>query len=294
VLITASLMLGTYTIVDPAANAGWGAAETLALGAGAAGLLVAFLVREATAANPLVPLRILRARPVAAANTIQILSVAGMFGMFFLGALYLRRVLGYDALGIGLAFLPVCVAMGVLSIRYSERMVMRFGARATLVAGLLLVMVGLAWFARAPVHAGYAVDVMPAMLLLGVGAGTAFPALMNVAMSGATPADAGLASGLVNTTAQVGGALGLAVLATLATSHTHQLEQGGRSTLSALTGGYHVAFWIAAALVAGAIGVTAALPKAGRAHAAAAASGERGLHGQPRPSGRAELGREAA
>ena len=166
------------------------------------------------------PLRIFRSRPVAAANAIQILSVAGMFGMFFLGALYLRRVLGYDALEIGLAFLPVTVAMGTLSIRYSERIYMALGPRRALLAGLTLVLAGLVVFAHAPVHADYATQVAPSMLLLGLGAGTAFPALMNLAMSGATPQDAGLASGLVNTTAQVGGALGLAVLATLSTSRS--------------------------------------------------------------------------
>jgi MFS family permease len=291
-LITASLMLGTYTIVDPAANKGWGALETLALGAGSLSLLVGFLVREATAPNPLMPLRILRSRPVAAANVIQILSVAGMFGMFFLGALYLRRVLGYDALQIGLAFLPVCIAMGVLSVRYSERLVTRLGARATLLPGLALVMAGLAWFARAPVHATYAVDVLPAMLLLGLGAGTAFPALMNVAMTGATPEDAGLASGLVNTTAQVGGALGLAVLATLSASRSDDLERAGHDTVSALTSGYHLAFWIATALVGAAIAVIAAVPRSGPMHAGAPAhAGDDGR--ELAPAG-AELGREAA
>ena len=173
------------------------------------------------------PLRIFRSRPVAAANAIQILSVAGMFGMFFLGALYLRRVLGYDALEIGLAFLPVTIAMGTLSIRYSERIFMALGARRALLAGLTLVLAGLAVFALAPVHADYATQVAPSMLLLGLGAGTAFPALMNLAMSGATPQDAGLASGLVNTTAQVGGALGLAVLATLSTSRSNALIASG-------------------------------------------------------------------
>ena len=195
------------------------------------------------------PLRIFRSRPVAAANAIQILSVAGMFGMFFLGALYLRRVLGYDALEIGLAFLPVTIAMGTLSIRYSERIFMALGARRALLAGLTLVLAGLVVFALAPVHADYATQVAPSMLLLGLGAGTAFPALMNLAMSGATQQDAGLASGLVNTTAQVGGALGLAVLATLSTSRTNALTASGHPIASALTSGYHLAFWVAAALV---------------------------------------------
>ena len=266
-LITTALMLGVYTIVDPAAKQGWGASSTLLLGAGSIALLFAFLVREARAASPLMPLRIFRSRPILAANAIQILSVAGMFGMFFLGALYLRRVLGYDALRIGLAFLPVTIAMGTLSIRYSERLLMAFGARRTLLGGLTLVLAGLVVFALAPVHANYLTQVAPSMLLLGLGAGTAFPALRNVAMSGATQRDAGLASGLVNTTAQIGGALGLAVLATLSTSHSDHLKAAGDSTASALTSGYHLAFWVAAALVGGALIVVLAAIDSGLAGA---------------------------
>jgi EmrB/QacA subfamily drug resistance transporter len=269
VLITSALMLGVYTIVDPAAKHGWGATSTILLAAGSIALLAAFLVRESRARSPLIPLRIFRSRPVAAANAIQVLSVAGMFGMFFLGALYLRRVLGYDALQIGLAFLPVTIAMGTLSIRYSERIFMAFGPRRALLAGLTLVLAGLVVFALVPVHASYATQIAPSMLLLGLGAGTAFPALMNVAMSGATPQDAGLASGLVNTTAQIGGALGLAVLATLATSHSNSLKASGHSTASALTAGYHLAFWVAAALVGCALVVVLAAIEPRRAAAAA-------------------------
>jgi EmrB/QacA subfamily drug resistance transporter len=249
-LITSALMLGVYTIVKPAAEQGWGAGRTIGLGAVALGLLAAFVAREATARNPLIPLRIFRSRNVAGANLIQVLSVAGMFGMFFLGSLYLERILRYDALEIGLAFLPVTIVMGTLSIRYSERLVTRFGARATLVPGLVLVAAGLALFARAPVHGDYLTHVLPVMLLLGAGAGVAFPALMSLAMSGATRSDAGLASGLVNTTAQIGGAVGLAVLATLSASRSDDLVASGTSTAAALTSGYHLAFLIAAALVA--------------------------------------------
>jgi len=275
VLITSALMLGVYTIVEPAAKHGWGATSTILLGAGSIALLAAFLLREARARSPLMPLRIFRSRPLVAANAIQILSVAGMFGMFFLGALYLRRVLGYDALQIGLAFLPVTIAMGTLSIRYSERIFMALGARRALLAGLTLVLAGLVVFALAPVHATYATRVAPSMLLLGLGAGTAFPALMNVAMSGATPQDAGLASGLVNTTAQIGGALGLAVLATLSVSRSDGLKASGHSTASALTSGYHLAFWVAAALVGCALVVVLAAIEPGRAGAGAHADAER-------------------
>jgi EmrB/QacA subfamily drug resistance transporter len=252
-LITGSLMLGVYTIVKPAAEDGWGAGRTLALGALALALLAAFLAREATARNPLMPLRIFRSREVTGANLVQVLSVAGMFGMFFLGSLYLQRILGYDALQIGLAFLPVTVVMGTLSLRYSERLITRFGARRSVLAGLALVAGGLVVFAQVPVQGDYVTHVLPAVVLIGAGAGVCFPALMTLAMSGATPSDAGLASGLVNTAAQVGGALGLAVLATLSTSRSDALVADGHDAASALTSGYHLAFWIAAVLVGAAL-----------------------------------------
>ncbi len=202
------------------------------------------------------------------ANLMQILMVAGIFGVFFLGALYLQRVLRYDAIEVGLAFLPVALGIAALSLRASARLMLRFGAKATLIGGLVLVAAGLLLFRRAPVNAGYAVDLLPAMLLLGVGAGLVFPALMTLAMSGATPEDAGLASGLVNTTQQVGGALGLAVLATLSTTRSDSLLGHGSSSAVALTDGYHLAFTIAAALVVAAIAMGVALLRpAGELHA---------------------------
>jgi EmrB/QacA subfamily drug resistance transporter len=255
VLITSSLMLGVYTIVNPAAEYGWGAGRTLALGTLSAALLGAFVAREATAKSPLIPLRIFRSRNVTGANIVQVLGVAGMFGMFFLGALYLQRILGYDALQTGLAFLPVTILMGTLSVRYTDRLVMRFGARKLVFSGLALFMAGLALFARAPIDGVYVVHVLPVMVLLGIGAGLCFPALMTLAMSGATSDDAGLASGLINTTAQVGGALGLAVLATLSASRSAALIGTGEPTVSALTSGYHLAFGIGAGLVLVAIAV---------------------------------------
>ena len=222
-------MLGVYTIVKPAAEDGWGSGEALALGAASLVLLVAFIAREATARNPLVPLRIFRSRNVSGANVIQALTVAGMFGMFFLGALYLQRVLGYDALETGLAFLPTTIVMGVLTVRYSEPLIMRFGARTMLFPGLALIAVGLALFTLAGPDGGYLVHVLPVILLIGIGVAVCFPALMTLAMSGATPEDAGLASGLINTTAQVGGALGLAVLATVSASRTDSLIDEGEA-----------------------------------------------------------------
>src|SRR4051794_17692464 len=249
VLITSALMLGVFTIVKPAADYGWGSGRTLLFGAGSLLLLAAFIAREATAAKPLIPLRIFRSRNVAGANIIQMLLVAGMFGMFFLGSLYLQRVRGYDALQIGLAFLPTTLVMGVLSLRFSEPLIMRFGARRTLLPGLVFIGIGLALFARVPVNGSYVADVLPALLVVALGIGTSFPALMTLAMSGATQEDAGLASGLVNTSAQVGGALGLAVLATLSATRSDHLLGAGKSTAAALPGGYHLAFLIGAALV---------------------------------------------
>jgi predicted MFS family arabinose efflux permease len=251
-LITASLMLGVYTIVKPAADEGWGASTTLLLGAVSTLLLVAFIAREATARTPLIPLRIFRSRNLSVANIVQPLLVAGMFGLFFMGALYMERVLGYDPLEIGFAFLPATLVMGTLSLRYAETLITRFGARTTLLPGLVLIGIGLALFTRTPVDGDYVQHILPTMLVMALGIGVSFPALMSLAMSGAAPEDAGLASGLVNTTAQVGGALGLAVLATLSTTRTDNLLDDGASNASALVSGYHLAFWIGAALVAAA------------------------------------------
>jgi EmrB/QacA subfamily drug resistance transporter len=257
-LIVGALMLGVYTIVEVPGH-GWTSAHTLGLGGVAVALIAGFVAREATAAHPLVPLRIFRSRTVAAANLVQMLMVAGLLGMFFLGALYLQRVLGYGALQVGLAFLPVALGIGTLSLGASARLITRFGARATLVPGLVLAAAGLALLRRAPLGADYVTDLLPVMVLLGVGAGLAFPALMTLAMSGATESDSGLASGLVNTTQQVGGALGLAVLATLSTTRTDGLRAGGTAPDAALLGGYHLAFAIAAILMASALVAALAL-----------------------------------
>ncbi|HCT78665.1 MAG TPA: MFS transporter [Micromonosporaceae bacterium] len=247
-LITSALMLGVYTIVK-AESYGWASAHTLGLGAVSLALLVGFVVRQAKAGNPLLPLRIFKSRNVTGANSVQILMVAGMFGMFFLGTLYMQLVLGYDALQIGLAFLPVALAIGILSVGFSARLSARFGERTVLLTGLTLILAGLVLFTRTPVDGHYVADLLPAMLAMGIGGGLSFPTMMTLAMSGATQNDAGLASGLVNTSAQVGGALGLAVMATLSTSRTTELLAGGTSTPQALTSGFHLAFGIGAVLV---------------------------------------------
>jgi MFS family permease len=256
ILITGALMLGVYTIVKPAADDGWGASTTLILGSISLALLAAFVTREATAKTPLVPLRIFRNRNVSGANAVQALFVAGMFGMFFLGSLYLERVLGYGPLEIGLAFLPVALAIGILSVGFSERLIMRFGAKPVLLVGQALITAGLVLFALSPVQSSYLGDLLAPMLLLGLGAGLSFPSLMGLAMSSATAEDSGLASGLVNTSLQVGGALGLAVLATLSATRSDTLLASGSSPDAALTGGFHLAFWVGAGLVTAAFAIT--------------------------------------
>lgn len=249
-LITGALMLGVYTIVKPAADNGWGASSTLGLGALSVLLLALFIGREATAKTPLIPLNIFKSRNVSGANVAQALMVAGMFGMFFLGALYMERVLGYDPLEIGLAFLPATVIMGTISLKFSEPLIMRFGPKRTLIPAFTLVTLGLLLFARAPIDGEYVTDILPAMILLGFGIGPSFPALMTLAMSSSTGANAGLASGLINTSAQVGGALGLAVLATLSATHTEKLIAEGHGPLAAMTDGFQLAFAIGAGFVA--------------------------------------------
>jgi MFS family permease len=267
-LITSALMLAVYTIVVPAAEDGWTAARTLACAGVSVALLAGFVVREGVAAAPLMPLRLIRS--AAGPNVVQALGTAGMFGSFFLGSLYLQHVLGYGPLQIGLAFLPVTVLMGTLSVRYSERLITRFGAQRVMVAGLLLVAAGMVGFALAPVHARYAVDLLPATMLVGVGAGLSFPALMTLAMSGVRPSDAGLASGLLNTTGQVGGAIGLSILTTVSTERTGALARSGAGTLDALTGGFHAAFWICAVIVVAAVVTTTTVLRPARRPAAAA------------------------
>jgi EmrB/QacA subfamily drug resistance transporter len=248
-VLTAGLMLGVYTLLE-AGEQGWGSVQTIGVGAVALALLAGFVVRQARIANPLMPLRLFRSRNVAGANVVMALLVVGFFGMFFLGALYMQRILGYSPLEVGLAFLPSCLVMGTLSLGFAERLMMGIGPRSALVAGLASAGAGLLLFTQAPVDGSWLVHLLPVMLLLGGGAGLAFPALMTLAMSGATPSDSGLASGLVNTTVQVGGAIGLAVLATLATERTGGLLAEGESAPAALNAGYHLAYLLGAGLVA--------------------------------------------
>ncbi|HEY6015504.1 MAG TPA: DHA2 family efflux MFS transporter permease subunit [Gaiellaceae bacterium] len=248
VVVTSALMVAVYAIVG-GNEAGWTSTRTLGLLGSAAALLALFVAIEARVASPLMPLGLFRLRSLATANGVGVLWSAAMFAWFFLSALYLQLVLGYSPLEIGLAFLPANLVMGALSVGVSARLVLRYGIRPTLSAGLLSASLGLALLARAPVDGSFLVDVLPSMLLLGLGAGIAFNPVLLAAMSEVEPSESGLASGIVNTGFMMGGALGLAVLASLAAARTDTLRGSGDGALAALTGGYHAAF-VAGALFA--------------------------------------------
>ena len=262
VTVTASLMLAVYAIVN-GNQVGWVTARTLGLLAGAVVLMALFLAIESRVGSPLVPLGLFRLRNVATANVAGVLWAAAMFAWFFLSALYLQQVLGYKPLQVGLAFLPACLIMAAFSVGLSAKLVMRYGVRSPMATGLVLAAIGLALLVRAPVDGAYAVDVLPSMILLGFGAGMAFNPVLMAAMSDVAPTEAGLASGIVNTSFMMGGALGLAVLASVADRRTASLRASGDSALVALNGGYHVAFVIGAAFAIGAatIGARSAPPR---------------------------------
>ncbi len=274
VTVTAALMLAVYAIVNGNAN-GWTSGRTLGLLGAAALLLAVFVGIEARVRSPLMPLGLFRLRNVAVSNVVGVLWAGAMFAWFFLSALYLQLVLGYSPLEVGLAFLPGNLIMGALSVGLSAKLVMRFGLRLPLASGLLLAAVGLLLFARAPVDGSFVVDVLPSMILLGIGAGIAFNPVLLAAMSDVEPSEAGLASGVVNTSFMMGGALGLAVLASLAAARTDSLLAAGEEELAALAGGYHVAFLVGAifAVTAAAIGGVL-LRESGTAPAHAETAGE--------------------
>jgi len=267
VTVTASLMLAVYAIVN-GNQAGWASARTLGLLAAAGVLLGAFLVIEARTPAPLVPLSLFRRRNLSTANVVGVLWAAAMFAWFFLSALYLQLVLGYSPLQVGLAFLPANLIMAVLSLGVSAKLVMRFGIKAPLAAGLLLAAIGLALFARAPADGSFIVDVLPNMVLLGLGAGIAFNPVLLAAMNDVEPSEAGLASGVVNTSFMMGGALGLAILASVAASRSASLLASGEDQVTALTGGYHAAFLIGALFAAAAAVLSAVLLRGGTGSAA--------------------------
>jgi EmrB/QacA subfamily drug resistance transporter len=262
-LVTSALMLTVYTITGAG---GLGAGALALLSATALVLFVAFTVRQARAARPLLRLRLFRSRLLTGANAVQVLMVATMYGFQFIGALYLQRVLGYGELATGSAFLPAPVLIGVLMLGLSARTIGRFGAYRVLLAGLVLIVAGMALLSRAPVDGGYLTDVLPPMLLLAAGFAAAMPALTGLAMSGVREEDAGLASGLFNTTQVVGGSLGLAALSALAAARTDGLLGGGTAAAAATAEGYQLAFRVAATIATAALVLAAVVlrDRAGR------------------------------
>jgi len=263
VTVTASLMLAVYAVVN-GNGAGWTSAQTLGLLAAAAVLLALFLAIETWVRDPLMPLRLFRLRSVATANVVGVLWSAAMFAWFFVSALYLQLVLGYTAMQVGLAFLPANLIMAAFSLGISARMVMRFGIRAPLAAGLALTAAGLALFALAPVEGSFALHVLPGMTLLGIGCGMAMNPVLLAAMSDVPQSESGLASGVVNTSFMMGGALGLAALASLAAARTDKLLASAADSIAALNGGYHVAFALGAVFAAAAALASAVLLRSGK------------------------------
>jgi EmrB/QacA subfamily drug resistance transporter len=255
ILITLSTMLGAFAIVK-STEYGLLSARTLGVGGASLALLGSFFALEARLANPIMPLRILRLRMLMGSSLVRGLLITGMFSAFFLGSLYLERVLGYNAIETGLAFLPLTVAIALMSMGLAARAVERVGALNTLAAGLVGIITGLSLLAVQGVHASYFPGLFFAFLALGLGAGASFLPLLTMGMADAPPRDAGLASGIINVSVQLFGAIGLASLGTIATDHTKALSASGHALSSALTGGYHLAYMVAAVCVA--IGILAA------------------------------------
>jgi EmrB/QacA subfamily drug resistance transporter len=268
VTVTTALIIAVYAIVNGNQN-GWTSATTLGLLGASVAALVLFLGIESRVRSPLVPLGLFKHRNISVSNIVGVLWAAAIFAWFFLSAYYLQLVLGYSPLKVGLSFLPANLIMGAFSIGISAKLVMRFGFRKPLATGLLLAAAGLLLFVRAPVDGSFLVDVLPSMILLGFGAGIAFNPVLLAAMSDVEPSESGLASGVVNTAFLMGGALGLAVLASLAAHRTNSLRVSGTGPLAALTGGYHVAFVAGAlcALAAASVGTAFFRSSPGPAHA---------------------------
>jgi EmrB/QacA subfamily drug resistance transporter len=247
-LVTASLMTAVYAIVQ-ATGHGWGSTPVVGFGAAAVALMGAFLTVEARTPNPIMPLRILRLRGLIGSSAVRGFLVTGMYSTFFLGTLYLEHVLHYSALQTGLAFLPWTVTVGILSLGITARLVARFGSMRVLLVGLGTVIIGLGLLAGAGVHTGFFPTIFLAYLAIGLGIGTSFMPLLTIAMADVPAADAGLGSGIVNVSQQVAGALGLAVLGTIATNRSKALEAQGHPLADSLVGGYHLAFTIGAASI---------------------------------------------
>jgi MFS family permease len=253
-------MLGVYAIVKTS-DYGWGSAHTLGFGAAALALLATFLVVEGRVRNPIMPLRILHLRGLMGSSVVRGLTASGLFTTFFIGALYLEHVRGYDAMQIGLAFLPMTLIVAVLSSGPTARLVNRFGAKRTLVPGLTAMAAGLALLAGAGEHTGFFPTLFLAFALMGIGGGTSFMPLLHIAMGDVDARDAGLASGIVNVSMWISASIGLAALSAIAADRTKSLAAHGHTPAAALTGGYDLAFLIGAALVvAGVVVAIVVLP----------------------------------
>jgi len=276
ITVTAALMLAVYAIVNGNSN-GWTSAETLGLLGAAIVLFGIFLALEARVAAPLMPLSLFKHRNLSVANVTAMLSAASMFAMFFFSALYMQLVLGYSPLEVGFAYVPNSVLMAALSLGISAKIVMRFGVKPPIVVGMLFSAASLLLFARAPVDGSYAVDLLPPLMLLALGAGIAFNPMLLAAMGDVDQSEAGLASGVVNTSFMMGGALGLAILASIAASRTDNLLASGEEQLVALNSGYHVAFLVGAIFAIGASTIAGALlrplPQGAQAHEGSEAIG---------------------
>jgi EmrB/QacA subfamily drug resistance transporter len=268
VAITGAMVLAVYAIVN-GNSAGWTSAQTLGLLAAAGVILAGFAAWESRVTAPLIPLGIFRHRNLSVANAVGVLWAASMFALFFLSALYLQLVLGYSPLQVGLAYLPGNLLMMACSLGVSAKLVMRYGFRVPLVFGLLAAAVALLWLARAPVHGTFLIDILPSMILFGIGAGLAFNPVLMAAMSDVEPQNSGLASGITNTAFMMGGAVGLAVLASVAAARTAHLATAGHGTLQSLTGGYHIAFVIGAVFAVGAAAIGGTLLRERKPDAAA-------------------------
>jgi EmrB/QacA subfamily drug resistance transporter len=248
-LVTVALMLGVYAIVK-ATDYGWLSAHTLGFAGGALALLGLFAALETRVANPMFPPRILRVRGLASSSVVRAFLVTGMFSTFLLGVLYLQHVHGYGALETGLAFLPVTLTLGIMSFGITARLMARFGALRVLLAGLIAITVALALLARLPAHTDYFPTISVPFALLGLGAGLSFLPLTTIAMAEVPMGDAGLASGIVNASLQISGAIGIAALGTVAAARTKVLTGLGQHHLQALTGGFHLAWAIGSGAVA--------------------------------------------
>ena len=282
-LMTVSLIVGIYAIVT-ASTYGWLTAHTLGFAAASIVLMVGFFLLESRIEKPIMPMRILKLRSLTTSSIVRGLSFTAMYAVFFFGALYLERVMGYDPLRTGIAFLPLTLAMAIMSLGVTSRLLARFGPMKLLIPGMIAVIVGLLVLARADTHAVYAASILPAFLLLGVGMSVSAVPLLTIAMADVPRSDAGVASGVVNVSMWLASSAGLAVFGTLAASRTTSLLRGGSSNAEALVGGYHETFFIGAILAALALLVTVLVLRGSARGAAPAPTGasvsDEAEHGQ--------------